>query len=143
MSDLPLSAIVPGGPLPTRSTSLTSLAIGSLMFVIVTATLLAVAGWLILPARRRKLAHQLEETIAKLNADLAALLSANFEEQLTQYERQLLEVIEPYERFLSTEGSKVERAITELRAAEGKITDVEARIEALFPEEEGATAPTR
>ena len=110
---------------------------------IVTATLLAVAGWLILPARRRKLARQLEETIARLNADLAGLLSSNFEEQLTQYERQMLEVIEPYERFLATEGAKVERAIAELRAAEGKVAEIESRIDTLFPAEEGAATATR
>ena len=95
---------------------------------IVTATLLALAGWLILPARRRRLIKQLEETIAKLNDDLAALLSRTFEEQLGHYERQMLEVIEPYERFLKTEAEKVERAIGELRAGEGRVAELEARV---------------
>jgi len=105
---------------------------------VVTATLLAIAGWLILPARRRKLMRQLEETIAKLNADLAALLSTNFQEQLRVYERQMLEVIEPYERFLETERGKVERGITELRALEGKVTTLESRIDEMFPASEPA-----
>ncbi len=100
---------------------------------IVTATMLAVAGWLILPARRKKLIRQLHETIARLNVDLAALLSTNFEEQLRQYERQMLEVIEPYERFLATEREKVERGAAELRAAEDSIATLEARIEEQFP----------
>ena len=103
---------------------------------VVTATVLAVAGWLILPARRRKLIQQLHETIARLNVDLAALLSTNFEEQLKQYERQMLEVIEPYERFLATEREKVERGAAELRAAEGRITALEVRIEDQFPAHE-------
>jgi small GTP-binding protein len=98
---------------------------------IVTATLLALAGWLILPARRRKLAKQLQATIAKLNDDLSALLSKNFEEQLGQYERQMVEVIEPYERFLTTEAEKVERAIGELKGAEGRVAELEGRIEAM------------
>ena len=105
---------------------------------VVTATLLAIAGWLILPARRRKLMRQLEETIARLNADLAALLSTNFEEQLRVYERQMLEVIEPYERFLETERGKVERGITELRALDGKVTALEVRIDEMFPASEPA-----
>lgn len=107
---------------------------------IVTATMLAVAGWLILPARRKKLIRQLHETIARLNVDLAALLSTNFEDQLRQYERQMLEVIEPYERFLATEREKVERGAAELRAAEDRITTLEARIEEQFPAREAVRA---
>jgi hypothetical protein len=105
---------------------------------VVTATLLAIAGWLILPARRKKLMRQLEETIARLNADLAQLLTTNFEEQLRVYERQMLEVIEPYERFLEAERGKVERGITELRALEGKVTALEVRIDEMFPANEVA-----
>ena len=100
---------------------------------IVTATVLAVAGWLILPARRRKLIQQLHDTIARLNSDLSALLSANFEQQLKQYERQMLEVIEPYERFLATERARVEKGAAELRAAEERIGALEVRIEDEFP----------
>jgi small GTP-binding protein len=107
---------------------------------VVTATVLALAGWLILPARRRKLMKQLHETIAKLNVDLAALLSTNFEEQLRLYERQMLEVIEPYERFLEAERKKVELGVTELRAIDGRISALEGRIEEMFPEGEAAQA---
>jgi small GTP-binding protein len=107
---------------------------------ILTATLLAVAGWLILPARRKKLMRQLETTIAKLNDDLATLLSTNFEEQLRVYERQMLEVIEPYERFLETERGKVERGITELRALDVKVVALESRIDEMFP---AASEPAR
>jgi hypothetical protein len=103
---------------------------------ILTATLLAVAGWLILPARRKKLMRQLEDTIARLNDDLANLLTTNFEEQLRVYERQMLEVIEPYERFLETERGKVERGITELRALDVKVTSLESRIDEMFPASE-------
>jgi small GTP-binding protein len=105
---------------------------------IVTATMLAIAGWLILPARRRKLMRQLEETIARLNADLAQLISTSFEEQLKVYERQMLEVIEPYERFLTTERGKVERGITELRGIESNVSALESRVENLFPSAEHA-----
>jgi hypothetical protein len=101
---------------------------------VLTATLVALAGWLILPARRRKLIRQLEHTVAKLNADLAALLSTSFTEQLGRYERQMLEVIEPYERFLSTESQKVERALGELRSAEQEVVRLEQKVTEMFPE---------
>ena len=101
---------------------------------VLTATLFAVAGWLIIPTRRRKLIRELEEKIAKLSADLSTLLAAKFEEQLNRYEQQLLEVIQPYERFLATEGAKLERAHTELGAARREVDRLEQRVAEAFPE---------
>lgn len=105
---------------------------------VLTATLFALAGWLLIPARRRRLIRELEEKIASLSADLSALLSAKFEEQLTRYEEQLLEVVQPYERFLSTEREKLERGLGALRDARQEAAALEQRVEAVFPEAKGA-----
>src|SRR5918999_447841 len=101
---------------------------------VLTATVFAIAGWLIIPARRRKLIADFETKIEKLNEDLATLLSAKFEEQLTRYERQLLEVVAPYERFLETERTKLESGLEELRQAEREVTTLEQRVVDTFPE---------
>jgi len=101
---------------------------------VLTATVFAIAGWLLIPARRRKLIKEFETKIEKLNEDLAALLKAKFDEQLGRYERQLLEVIAPYERFLETERSKLEGALGELREAEREVAALEERVTAAFPE---------
>jgi len=101
---------------------------------VLAATLFAVAGWLIIPARRRKLMQQFEARIAKLSADLTALLAASFAEQLARYEQQLLEVVQPYERFLETERSKVEAGLAELRQAQRDVAGLEQRVETTFPE---------
>ncbi|HJU69563.1 MAG TPA: dynamin family protein [Gemmatimonadaceae bacterium] len=101
---------------------------------VLTATIFAIAGWLIIPARRRKLIAEFETKIEKLNEDLAALLSAKFEEQLTRYERQLLEVVAPYERFLETERAKLETGLEELRKAERDVATLEQRVVETFPE---------
>ena len=101
---------------------------------VLTATIFAIAGWLIIPARRRQLINDFETKIGKLNEDLAALLKARFEEQLTRYERQLLDVIAPYDRFLETERTKLGDALAELRAADGEVTALENRIASTFPE---------
>jgi hypothetical protein len=106
---------------------------------VLTATLFAIAGWLIIPARRRQLIRDLEEKIAKLSTDLSALLAAKFQEQLLRYEQQLLEVIQPYERFLETERAKLERAHTELDAASKEVEALEQRIVATFAD--GPAAP--
>jgi small GTP-binding protein len=98
------------------------------------ATLFALAGWLLIPARRRRLVRELEEKIAALSADLSTLLSTKFEEQLGRYEQQMLEVVQPYERFLGTERAKVERGLTELRAARTETAALAQRIDATFPE---------
>jgi hypothetical protein len=101
---------------------------------VLTATLFAVAGWLILPARKRQLMRELEAKIATLNEDLAALLATGFREQLARYEQQLREVLAPYERFLATEGAKLERARATLGAAEGEAAALERRVTQTFPE---------
>ena len=99
---------------------------------VLTATLFAIAGWFIIPHRRRQLIRDLEEKIAKLGADLSALLAAKFQEQLARYEPQLLEVIQPYERFLETERVKLERAVTEVEAARREVDGLEQRIVGTF-----------
>ncbi len=101
---------------------------------VLTATIFAIAGWLIIPARRRKLVADFESKIEKLNEDLATLLSAKFEEQLTRYERQLLEVVAPYERFLETERTKLESGLEELRQSEREVAALEQRVVETFPE---------
>jgi small GTP-binding protein len=102
---------------------------------VLTATIFAIAGWLIIPARRRKLVADFESKIEKLNEDLGTLLSAKFEEQLTRYERQLLEVVAPYERFLETERAKLESGLEELRHSEREVAALEHRVGETFPEE--------
>ncbi|HVF39763.1 MAG TPA: dynamin family protein [Gemmatimonadaceae bacterium] len=101
---------------------------------VLTATVFAIAGWLIIPHRRRQLIADFESKIAKLNEDLAALLRAKFEEQLTRYEQQLLEVIAPYERFLETERAKLEKGLAELREADSEVSSLERRVLETFPE---------
>ena len=99
---------------------------------VLTAALFAVAGWLIIPARRRRLIRELEAKIAKLSADLSALLAARFEEQLARYEQQLLEVLRPYERFLESEAGKLDVALRGVGATQVEVDAMERRITAAF-----------
>lgn len=101
---------------------------------VLTATIFAIAGWLIIPARRRTLISSFEGKIEKLNEDLAVLLRNKFEEQLGRYEVQLLEVIAPYERFLETERLRLEGGLSELRGAETEVKALERRVNDTFPE---------
>ena len=101
---------------------------------ILTATIFAIAGWLIVPARRRHLISEFETKISKLNEDLAVLIRAKFEEQLERYEKQLLEVIAPYERFLETERARLDTGLGELRSADQEVNAIEQKVEATFPE---------
>ena len=100
---------------------------------VLTATLFAVAGWLLIPARRKRLIRELEAKVAKLSADLSGLLAGKFDEQLRRYEQEMLEVIQPYERFLTAEREKLERGITELGGALQETTTLERRVTATFP----------
>jgi len=100
---------------------------------VLTATLFAIAGWLIIPARRRRLIRELEERIKKLGEDLSSILAAKFDEQLGRYRQQLLDVIQPYERFLEVERGKLERSLEELSGARGEVDALEGKIETLLP----------
>jgi hypothetical protein len=95
---------------------------------VLTATLFALAGWLIIPARRRKLVRELEDKIVTLSNDLSALLRTKFGEQLERYEQHFLEVVQPYERFLEIEREKVEGVLTELQGAGRDVDSLERRI---------------
>ena len=95
---------------------------------VLTATLFAVAGWLLIPARRRRLIRELEEKIAKLSTDLSALLASKFQEQLARYEHQFVEVVQPYERFLETERAKLEKGISGLKDARREVDALEQAI---------------
>ena len=101
---------------------------------VLTATLFAVAGWFIIPARRRQLVAEFEGKIEKLSAELSALLGARFQEQLGRYEEQMIEVVQPYERFLDTERTKLTEARTEIAAASQEVGTLERRIGETFPE---------
>jgi hypothetical protein len=101
---------------------------------VLTATLFAIAGWLVIPARRRQLIRDLEEKIEKLSTDLSALLAAKFGEQLARYDQQLVEVIQPYERFLGTEGAKLDAGLGALGGARAEVDALERRIVEAFPE---------
>lgn len=100
---------------------------------VLTATLFAIAGWLIIPARRRRLIRELEERIAKLGEDLSSILAARFDEQLARYRQQLLDVVQPYERFLEVERAKLEKAVEELASARTEVDALEGRIETQLP----------
>jgi small GTP-binding protein len=98
---------------------------------ILTATLFAIAGWLIIPARRRRLIRELEERIAKLSEDLSSILAAKFDEQLGRYRQQLLDVVQPYERFLEVERVKLEQALADLTSARAEVDALEGKIETM------------
>jgi small GTP-binding protein len=102
---------------------------------ILTATMVALAGWLILPARRRRLIRELEARIGTLRAELDELLSRSVAEQLARYEAQLLEVIQPYERFLAAESARLESTRAALGEAAGEVDALESRIDRSFPEQ--------
>ncbi len=100
---------------------------------ILTATVFAVAGWLVIPARRRMLVQELEVKIAKLSTELSSLLGVKFEEQLARYEGQLLDVVQPYERFIGAERAKLEQAVAALGGARREVVALEDQVAAAFP----------
>lgn len=98
---------------------------------VLTATVFAIAGWLLIPARRRRLIRELEERIQKLSSDLTSLLTAQFDDQLRRYEQQFVEVVQPYERFIEAERVKLTSGLEGLRGARAEVDGLEGAIGAL------------
>jgi hypothetical protein len=70
---------------------------------IVLASLVAVLGFLVIPARRRKAKRDMQEKVSELRARLAEALRAEFERARERGRSRLDEAIVPYSRFVRAE----------------------------------------
>jgi small GTP-binding protein len=70
---------------------------------IVLASLVAVMGFLVIPARRRKAKREMQEKVSQLRARLADALRAEFERARERGRTRIDEAIAPYSRFVRAE----------------------------------------
>jgi small GTP-binding protein len=112
-----------------------ALGLGTVLVVILHTTLADVSGVLaagavaalglyILPTRRRKAKADLKEKMETLRANLAASLSAEFEQELGRSVRRIREAMAPYTRFVRSERAK-------LSEIEGRLIQAAADLRAL------------
>jgi len=96
---------------------------------IVAASLVAVLGFFIIPASRRKAKKELHERLIKLRTDLVDTLRAEFEKEMARGLKRIEEAIAPYSRFVRAESERAENALTELGEAKLEIEQLRLEVE--------------
>lgn len=95
---------------------------------IVMAGVLATVGFLVIPARRRRAKHELQEKISDLRDRLAEALRTEFEHARAKSGERLENTIAPYARFVRTEERRWAAAGDDLTALGDKISALLAEI---------------
>jgi len=97
---------------------------------ILTASLVALLGFFIIPASRRKAKKELHETLAELRTKLISTLRKEFEKEITRSVARIEEAIAPYSRFVRAETTRTEEILEALKSARMEIDQLKAEITA-------------
>jgi small GTP-binding protein len=96
---------------------------------LITAGVLAALGLFILPNRRRKAKHEMNQKTAELRSELRETLSNHFQTEAGRSLDKIREAIAPYTRFVRTERDHLSSSQQELEELKGRIEQLSARIE--------------
>ncbi len=105
------SAVGLGALVTTLATTAAADVTGILM-----ASFMAVLGFFIIPARRRRGKTKMLEKIAAVRVHLTQSLRTHFDKEINRGVQGIHEAIAPYTRFIRSERDKIERGQTELHA---------------------------
>ena len=98
---------------------------------IVAAGALAVVGFFIIPARRRRAKIELREKIAALKGRLMSALTEQFDDEIETSVRRIHEAIAPYSRFVRAERMRLTASRDGLAALRSGLDTLRQRIERL------------
>jgi len=98
---------------------------------ILAASVVAVLGLFVIPARRASAKRQMEERVAELRANLMNSLTTQFEKELNRSMGRINDAIAPYTRFVRAERGKLDETKTELTAAQQEQGRLRVQIEEL------------
>ena len=95
---------------------------------ILTASLVAVLGFFIIPASRRKAKKELHERLAELRSKLISTLRKEFNKEITRSVARIDDAIAPYSRFVRAESTQTEEILDALKSARMEIAQLRAEI---------------
>jgi len=95
---------------------------------ILTASLVAVLGFFIIPASRRKAKKELHERLAELRTKLILTLRNEFKKEITRSVARIDDAIAPYSRFVRAESTQTEEILDALKSARMEIAQLRAEI---------------
>ena len=95
------------------------------------ASLIAVVGLFIIPARRRQAKTKMRSKVAALRAQLVQSLRTEFEKEIDHSLQHINEAIGPYTRFVRAERGRLLETQTQLEKIKGQLNRLEAKLEEL------------
>jgi small GTP-binding protein len=95
------------------------------------ASTLAIVGFFILPARRRKAKNELTDKILALRRRLLEILTTEFDREVERSVHRIEEAVGPYTRFVRAEREKLEGLRDALLGSKGALETIRAKVEAL------------
>jgi small GTP-binding protein len=98
---------------------------------ILAAGAVAVIGFFVIPARRRRAKIELRETIAGLKARLMSALTEQFDDEIEGSVRRIDDAIAPYTRFVRAERTRLTGSRDELAGLKSGLDTLRQRIERL------------
>ncbi len=96
---------------------------------ILAASVIAVLGLFVIPARRASAKKQLDDRVSELRANLMSSLTAQFEKELKRSMQRINDAIAPYTRFVRAERGKLEETKKELTVAKQEQGRLRVQIE--------------
>jgi small GTP-binding protein len=96
---------------------------------ILLASLVAVLGLFVIPARRRQARHQLRQKLGDMREKLAGALKAQFEKEITRSLQNIQETITPYTRFIRTEQTRLNEGQSEINRIQTELESLRLRVE--------------
>jgi len=98
---------------------------------LVAASLVAILGLFVIPAKRRKAKKELAEKIAALRRHLIEAMTGQFNKELNRSVQRIHDAVTPYTRFVRAERTKLEESRAELLKAKQTQGQLRAEIEGL------------
>jgi small GTP-binding protein len=120
------SAVGLGALVTTLATTAAADVTGILM-----ASLVAVLGLFIIPAKRRQGKTKLLEKIAKVRTQLTHSLQTHFGNEINRSVQHINEAIAPYTRFIRSEADKIMKSQAELENLKGEMVRLKGKLEEL------------
>ena len=98
---------------------------------ILMASLIALLGFFILPARRRAAKKEMHDKITQMREKLSSALRTQFKREIEDSAGHIHEAIAPYTRFVRAEGDNLEIAESELETFRVELAKVRTEVEGL------------
>ncbi len=122
---LEVGAIGLGALIATLATTVAADVTGVLL-----ASMLAVLGLLVIPARKRQANKEMSKKISEMRLQLVQSLDGEFQKEIQRSLEHIQKAITPYSRFVRTEHQKLIEANSEIGMIQTRLKDLKIQVEA-------------